>query len=182
MAAHGKISVSEVARLYGKDRKLVYNLIKEHGIGVEKQQKPKRTLVRLTDIIQYWSEPENLVTPTVTRRSMGGSREFTPDITPIFEQQISDLRKRVEELVKERDREREEYQEREEYLRHEKGELLSIVKQQGLLLEDKREREKPEEQGQKSSDRLLVYGLAIAVSLVTTATAYILFKLWAMSQ
>ena len=49
-----------------------------------------------------------------------------------------------------------------------------------LLLEDKREREKSEEQERKSSDRWLVYGLAIAVSLVTTATAYVLFKL--MSQ
>ena len=141
MTTYGKVSISEVARLYGKDRKLVYNLIKENDIGIEKQQKPKRTLVQLTDIIQYWGEPENLVTPTITRKSMGKSREFTPNITSIFERQTKVLERENETLREDKKELKQQLREEREERREREKQLVKIIEQQHqLMLEDKREK------------------------------------------
>jgi len=109
----------------------------------------------------------------------------TSDNTVALREKVRGLEREVEvlkQLEQGKDREIERIERDKSDLRGERDRLIGIVEKQTMLIEDKREREKPEEQERKSSDRWLVYGLAVAVSLVITATEYVLFKLWTMSQ
>ena len=53
----GWVSVSEVARLYGKSRKWVYDQIDRYQISTEEEE--NRTRLRLVDLIAHRGEPSN---------------------------------------------------------------------------------------------------------------------------
>ena len=53
----GWVSVSEVARLYGKSRKWVYDQIDRYQISTEKEE--NWTRLRLVDLIAHRGEPSN---------------------------------------------------------------------------------------------------------------------------
>ena len=163
-----KINISQASRMYGKDRKTIHDAIRKRGVSTEKTK--TGTLVQLTDLIAIWGEPKN--SPTTPSQAVGvvSPQEATPNPTPIFAEKISLLEQQIKELHQDR----EERREREEQLRKEKEELLGIIKQQTLLLEDKRE--KIEEKSQ--SNHWLVYGLSAAIALVSSVAGYTLWQLW----
>ena len=175
IAKDGKLNISEISRLYGKDRSLIHDLIKKNNISVERQQKPNRTFVQLTDIIQYWGEPTNSPTPQPVTGRVRNSQETTANITPILEEKITLLKQQIEELR----RDKEEYKQREER-------LLSLVEKQTLILEDKREKspiqptsEQPEDKTKPQKSRLgfwtlFVGGIAITIIMTALVTIWIL--------
>lgn len=166
----GKISVSEAARVWKKDRTTIYRIINKHNISKEKSEDGK-TLIQFVDLRQHLGEPEGRdVTSATTRQQVATPQHDTSDVTGILQQQISDLKEQMKA-------QREEYRQREESAQKREGELLSIVKQQGLLLEDRREREKPEEQGRKSSERWLVWGLGMVTLIVGTIAVAAIYYL-----
>ena len=56
----GGLSVSEVARLYGKPWKWVYDQIDRYQISIEKEE--NRTRLRLVDLIAHRGEPSKRCT------------------------------------------------------------------------------------------------------------------------
>jgi len=139
MNAHaGKVSISEVSRLYAKDRKAVYELIERKCISIEKTIKPKRTLIQLADIIQHWGEPTKTPTPP-TREHEGSPRGITPNPTPYFSQQVSDLKEQINELREDKEQLRKDLKEERESRNELEKQITEIIKQQTtLMLEDKR--------------------------------------------
>ena len=69
----GWINISEAARLYGKDRKWVYDQIKQYGLGTKKVG--NRRLVQLVDLIAHRGESQQgapkpvRLTPITRRKS-----------------------------------------------------------------------------------------------------------------
>ena len=126
----GKVSISEISRLY--------ELIERKGISIEKTVKPKRTLIQLADIIQHWGEPTKTPTPP-TRGREGSPRGITPNPTPYFSQQVSDLKEQINELRGDKEQLRKDLKEERESRNELEKQITEIIKQQTtLMLEDKR--------------------------------------------
>ena len=155
-----KFNISQAAKLYGKDRSSIQRKIKQGKISVSTNEKGHKE-IDLTELIRVFGEPPKVDTVETHVENSGVQQPDTVAATPFLHDKISMLEARVEELVKEREREREEYHEREEWLKKK-------VDTQALLLEDKREKEieKP------SSDRWLLWGLGI-FTLIVGVTAMV---------
>jgi len=136
-AEHGKLSVSEIARLYDKDRKSIYTLIQSHSISAERQESPKRTLVSLADIISHWGEPAKSPEPHSTvgipRDPTPTSTKNTPNATP--DKYVALLEKHNEELKFALAEEKSEKRELKKQINELYIESLRVNK---LLLEDSR--------------------------------------------
>ena len=98
----GWINVSECARLYGKDRKWVYDQIKRYEIETRKEN--NRKILRLVDLVAQRGEPEGNGTGD-TASHTGQSQKVAPEVTvetELIKQENGFLRRRVEELEADR--------------------------------------------------------------------------------
>ena len=83
----GWINISECARLYGKDRKWVYDQIKRYEIETRKEN--NRKWLRLVDLIQHRGEPPSGA-PTHTENHTEDSQKITPALTPTADKTIGE--------------------------------------------------------------------------------------------
>ena len=94
----GWINISEAARLYGKDRKWVYDQIEQYGLGTKKVG--NRRLVQLVDLIAQRGEPQQGA-PQTGETHTNHSQKITPDPTPeteLIKQENQFLHQRIDEL------------------------------------------------------------------------------------
>ena len=126
----GWINVSECARLYGKDRKWVYDQIKKYQIETRKEN--NRKWLRLVDIIAHRGEPPNGA-PAHGENHTKNSHKITSDPTPeteLLKQENQFLQKRINALeVDQRER-----QAREEDWQVERARLQGIIERQTYAL------------------------------------------------
>ena len=126
----GWINISECARLYGKDRKWVYDQIKKYQIETRKEN--NRKWLRLVDIIAHRGEPPNGA-PTHGENHTKNSHKITPDPTPeteLLKQENQFLQKRINALeVDQRER-----QAREADWQVERARLQGIIERQTYAL------------------------------------------------
>jgi hypothetical protein len=116
-----KVNISELSRMYGKDRKTVHEMLKKQNISTERTT--KGTMVQLADVISFWGEPKHSPTPRSQIGVVGNTQEPTPPPTLIFEEKISLLEQKLELL----EQDREERRQREEELKQEKKRLLEML-------------------------------------------------------
>ena len=91
------MSISEIAELYGKSRKWVYNKIAKYSIGTEKPIDGQTRRLQLCDFIAYCGEPESNGTAHHTEKAQ--------DSTPahaVLKQENATLRRRIDELEEDR--------------------------------------------------------------------------------
>ena len=126
----GWINVSECARLYGKDRKWVYDQIKRYEIETRKEN--NRKILRLVDLIRHRGEPPNGA-PAHNENHTENSQKITPDPTPeteLLRQENQFLQKRINALeVDQRER-----QAREADWQVERARLQGIIERQTYAL------------------------------------------------
>ena len=130
----GWINVSECARLYGKDRKWVYDQIKRYEIETRKEN--NRKILRLVDLIQHRGEPQNGA-PAHNETHIEESQKITPELTreptperEMLRQENQFLQKRIEEL----EADRSERQAREARWDDERSRLEGIIERQTYAL------------------------------------------------
>ena len=130
----GWINVSECARLYGKDRKWVYDQIKRYEIETRKEN--NRKILRLVDLIQHRGEPQNGA-PAHNETHIEESQKITPELTreptperEMLRQENQFLQKRIEEL----EADRSERQAREARWDDERARLEGIIERQTYAL------------------------------------------------
>lgn len=126
----GWINISEAARLYGKDRKWVYDQIKQYGLGTKKVG--DRRLVQLVDLIAHRGEPQQGAPPT-SETHTNSSQKITPDHTPeteLIQQENQFLHQRIDELKADQA----ERQAREIQWESERARLQSIIERQTYAL------------------------------------------------
>ena len=110
MAQSAWVSISECARLYGRDRKWVYNRIKKYNISTETAQDSNQRRLQLVDFIAHCGEPANNGTPNGTGQDTETAQNSTPDSTPdtateiaLLRQENAFLTQRVTELEVDKD-------------------------------------------------------------------------------
>ena len=126
----GWINVSECARLYGKDRKWVYDQIKRYEIETRKEN--NRKILRLVDLIQHRGEPQ-ADAPAHTANHTEKSQKLTPDPTPeteLLRQENEFLKDKIGEL----EADKAERQARETRWEDERARLEGIIERQTLAL------------------------------------------------
>lgn len=119
-AEAGKLSISEAARTWKKDRTTIYRAIKKYNLSTEKSRDGQKTLIQFVDLCGALGEPANSDTRATAGQHVATPQQNTPNVTPFFPEKVSMLEKQVEDLREERNR------------------LLGIVEKQTYLLEDKR--------------------------------------------
>lgn len=97
----GWVNITECARLYGKDRKWVYDQIKRYQIETRKEN--NRKILRLVDLIQHRGEPPNGA-PTHTETHTEDSQKITPALTPTADKPTgeTELLKQENQFLKEK--------------------------------------------------------------------------------
>ena len=126
----GWINISQAARLYGKDRKWVYDQIEQYGLGSKKVG--NRRMVQLTDLIAHRGEPQNGA-PTPSETHSEHSQKITPDPTPeaeLLEQENQFLHQRIDALTADQA----ERQAREAQWESERSRLQGIIERQTYAL------------------------------------------------
>ena len=122
--AGGWLSISEVARLYGKSWKWAQNQVKRHNISTEKRDRQR--VLRVVDFIAHLGEPPS----SGITESHGSHSEEAEIITPeaqietaLLKQENQFLRWRIEELKADR-----------EDWKAERSKLQSIIERQTMAL------------------------------------------------
>ena len=110
-----KLNISQAAKLYGKDRSSIQRKIKQGELSISINGKGYKE-IDLMELIRVFGEPSKLDTEETHVENDNVQQLNTVAATPFLHEKISMLEVRVEELVKERDREKGEYQQREEWL------------------------------------------------------------------
>jgi len=124
-----KLNISQAARAARVSRKTMQTHIKQGKVSYETNEKGNKVIDTSELLRVYGKINEEGVTPTSQYNKERSSHHYTPEITHHFEEKI----KLLEQQLKAMEQDQEERRGRE-------GELLSIIKQQNTLLEDKRER------------------------------------------
>ena len=88
------MSISEIAALYGKSRKWVYNKIDKHNIGTEKPIDGQARRLQLVDFISHCGEPNGTDPHTEAQDSTHASF--------VLSQENDALRRRIDELEADR--------------------------------------------------------------------------------
>ena len=91
------MSISEIADLYGKSRKWVYNKIAKYSIGTEKPLDGQTRRLQLIDFIANCGEPEGEDAPNGTEPHTATAQDSTTSPT-LLEQENALLRRRIDEL------------------------------------------------------------------------------------
>lgn len=126
----GWINISHAARLYGKDRKWVYDQIEQFGLSSKKVG--NRRMVQLTDLIAHRGEPQNGA-PDPSETHSEQSQKITPDPTPdteLLKQENQFLHQRIDELKADQA----ERQARETQWDSERSRLQGIIERQTYAL------------------------------------------------
>ena len=113
-----KLNLTEAAKAAGIGRTTLYNHIKQGKISCEVNEKDKK-VIDVTELIRVYGElqkPETLPEHSDERQSEHGGTVETPEIVQVMQDRVRDLEERVEEL------------------KQDKRDLLTILKQQTLLL------------------------------------------------
>ena len=128
-----KVNISQAARLVGKDRKTIHRHMKEGKPGKGALSfvvdDDGRKFIDVSELQRFYGEIK------VDGAPKKGSDEenpqhVAPELLSIYQQQIVRLEKEVEDIRKDK----EDLKQDKENHRKEKGELLSIIKQQQTLL------------------------------------------------
>ena len=122
----GWINISHAARLYGKDRKWVYDQIKQFGIGTQKVG--NRRMVQLVDLIAHRGEPQNGA-PNTSETHTEHSQKITPE-TELLKQENQFLHQCIDTLKADQA----ERQAREQRWEAERQRLQGIVERQTYAL------------------------------------------------
>ena len=127
MAQSAWVSISECARLYGRDRKWVYNRIKKYNITTEKETDSNQRRFQLVDFIAHCGEPPSNGAPDGTGQPTQSAQDSTPESTVVenalLKQEVEFLTRQVQQLERDRD---------ERKVREER--LQGIVERQTLAL------------------------------------------------
>ena len=99
-AEAGKLSISEAARTWKKDRTTIYRAIKKYNLSTEKSRDGQRTLIQFVDLCRALGEPANSDTRATAGRHVATPQQDTPNVTPFFPEKVSMLEKQVEDLRK----------------------------------------------------------------------------------
>ena len=103
--AQAWVNISECARMYGRDRKWVYNRIKKHNITTEKLQGSTERRFQIVDFIAHCGEPEQNGAPDSTgqhtQTAQGSTSDDTTEIA-LMRQEIQFLNQRITELKADR--------------------------------------------------------------------------------
>ena len=103
MAQSAWVSISECARLYGRDRKWVYNRVKKYNISTETAQDSNQRRLQLVDFIAHCGEPANNGTPDGTGQHSETAQDSTATEIALLRQENAFLTKRVTELEVDKD-------------------------------------------------------------------------------
>ena len=93
-----QVNISECARLYGKDRRWVYNRIKRHGISTENGGGNTGRRLKLQEFIAHCGEPLHT---NDTQQHNQSAQDDTPSSTTeiaVLRREIQYLRRGIEEL------------------------------------------------------------------------------------
>lgn len=180
-----KFNVTQAAKQVGVSRRTLQRHIQQGKVSCSENQKGEK-YIDASELMRAYGELQPVDAGNAQRQSKSVPQTDAPDVTPILESKINLLETRVEELVKERDREREEHHRREEKWDTEREKFWQELATKNLLLEDLRNHRKEEKQTQeevepepKSSDRWLVWalgGLTFVIGTVAVAAIYYLLQ------
>ena len=97
-----QVNISQCARMYGKDRRWVYNRIKQHGISTQQGGGNTGRRLKLQEFIAHCGEPlHNNSAHNDTQQH----NPSTPEIE-VLRREIQHLHRRIEELRADRDLQR----------------------------------------------------------------------------
>ena len=131
--AQAWVNISECARMYGRDRKWVYNRIKKHNITTEKLHGSTERRFQIVDFIAHCGEPEQNGAPDSTGQHTQTAQGSTSDDTieiALMRQEIQFLNQRITEL----NADRAERQARETQWNDERRQLQAIIDRTALAL------------------------------------------------
>lgn len=123
-----KLNISQAAKAVGKSRRTIQNHIKQGKLSCETDGNGNK-VIDTSELMRVYGEVQDSFTGNTHEQKKENTQQFTAHYAELLQQKINDLEKQVKEL----EQDREERRDRE-------AKLLGIVKQQNVLLEDKRER------------------------------------------
>jgi len=154
-----KLSISKASKIFGKDRKTISSYIAKGKLSCETNEQGHK-LIDFSELRRVYGEPKNKPNAVSSPSPVGNNEEnpqHSPPISaPHLQVQISMLEQQIDDLRKDK----------EEGLRREQ-ELREIIKNQTLLLEDKRT------QQPKSTIPAKVLWVFLPVCVIITATPFI---------
>ena len=155
-----KLSISQAARAYSKDRKTISRHINEGKLSCEVNTQGHK-LIDMAELVRAYGEPKQNASPAPMRYDASLPQHDTPDASPFLEEKITLLGQQIGDLKKDKGY-------LQELLDSERAERQQLL----LLLEDKREKPEitPESENESKDQRWLVWGLVAAVVVLSIVT------------
>ena len=101
-----QVNISQCARMYGKDRRWVYNRLKKHGISTQRGQGNTGRRLKLQEFIAHCGEPlHNKGAHNDTQPHNQSAQDDTTEIA-VLKREIEHLLRVIEELRADRDLQR----------------------------------------------------------------------------
>ena len=172
-----RLSISQAAKIYGKDRKTISRHIDEGKLSCEVNAQGHK-LIDMAELVREYGEPKrNPALASVGRNGALPQRNASDAPVPL-EYKISVLEEKNKALDEQLKREREEYRVDQEERRDREKELREIIKTQTHLLEDKRE--KNDSLTEPLNSQSLSWVNAVLIGCGVVITIALVFVAWVL--